>query len=152
MNRFTMITPIAAAPARVFDVSLLVEVHTESMGRSGERAVGGVTSGPLKLGDTVTWEARHFGLRWRLTSRITAYESPVEFVDEQISGPFLKWHHTHRFEPDGRGGTLMHDIVEFAAPLGPLGRIAELAVLNRYMARLIRIRNDYVKSAVEAAD
>ncbi|MFC7614400.1 hypothetical protein ACFQV2_13595 [Actinokineospora soli] len=68
MTRFEVITGIAAPPQRVFDVSLEVELHTASMADSGERAIGGVTSGRMELGDTVTWQAKHFGLRWRMTS------------------------------------------------------------------------------------
>jgi ligand-binding SRPBCC domain-containing protein len=152
MTRFEAITAIAAPPQRVFDVSLEIETHMASMARSGERVIGGVSSGRMKLGDTVTWQARHFGLRWRMTSLVSAYDPPGYFVDEQVTGPFKRWHHAHHFEPDGNGGTVMRDIVDFAAPLGPLGTIAEFIVLNRYMPRIIRIRNDHVKAAAEAAN
>lgn len=151
MTRFEAITAIAAPPQRVFDVSLEIETHMTSMAGSGERVIGGVSSGRMKLGDTVTWQARHFGLRWRMTSLISAYDPPGSFVDEQVTGPFKRWHHAHHFEPDGNGGTVMRDIVDFAAPLGPLGTIAEFVVLNRYMPRLIRLRNDHLKAAAEAA-
>lgn len=150
MTRFAARTHIAAPPQRVFDLSLRIETHTAAMAASGEHAVGGVTSGQLSLGDTVTWEARHFGLTWRLTSVISAFDRPVSFTDEQVSGPFRRWHHVHRFEPDGQGGTVMHDIVEFAAPLGPLGRIAEFAVLNRYLPGLIRMRNEHIGEAARS--
>ncbi|MCE6997986.1 SRPBCC family protein [Saccharothrix sp. S26] len=150
MTRFEVVTAVAAPPERVFAVSLDVEVHTGSMAASGERVVGGVTSGSLRDGDTVTWEARHFGVRWRMTSRISAYDPPRHFVDEQVRGPFRRWRHEHHFEPDGRGGTVMRDVVEFAAPLGPLGAVAELAVLNRYMPRLIATRNAHVKAVAES--
>jgi ligand-binding SRPBCC domain-containing protein len=152
MTGFEATTAIAAPPQRVFDVCLVIEVHTASMTESGEQAIGGVTSGRMKLGDTVTWQARHFGLRWRMTSLISAYDPPDYFVDEQMTGPFKRWCHAHHFEPDGKGGTLMRDVIDFAAPLGPLGIVAELTVLSRYMPRLIRIRNDHVKAAAEAAD
>jgi ligand-binding SRPBCC domain-containing protein len=151
MTRFEATTAIAAPPERVFDISLRVEVHTASMAGSGERAVAGVTSGRLRLGDTVTWQARHLGLRWRMTSVISACDPPGFFVDEQVRGPFRRWHHSHHFDADGNGGTVMRDIVEFAAPLGVLGTIAEAAVLNRYMPRLIRLRNDHIRRAAEAA-
>ncbi|MDT7790234.1 MAG: hypothetical protein QOF58_8653 [Pseudonocardiales bacterium] len=144
MTRFEVITEIAAPPRRVFDLSLDVGVHTASMAGSGERIIGGVTSGRMRLGDTVTWQARHFGLRWRMTSRITACDPPGYFVDEQVEGPFRWWRHEHHFEPDG-DGTLMRDVVEFAAPLGPLGRLAEWLVLDRYLARLIRMRNEHLR-------
>lgn len=151
MQRFEITTRVAAPPQRVFDLSLEVEVHTSSMAGSGERAVGGVTSGRLALGDTVTWQARHFGLRWRMTSRISACEPPGYFVDEQVAGPFARWHHAHHFEPDGTGGTVMRDVVAFAAPLGPLGIAAEWIALGWYMPRLIRLRNEHLRKAAETA-
>jgi ligand-binding SRPBCC domain-containing protein len=151
MTRFELVTGIAAPPERVFELSLLVRTHTDSMAGSGERAVAGVTSGSLRLGDTVTWQARHLGRSWRMTSVISACDPPHGFVDEQLEGPFARWHHAHRFADDGAGGTVMTDLVEFTAPLGPLGRIAELAVLDRYMPRLIRLRNDHLKRVAEKA-
>jgi ligand-binding SRPBCC domain-containing protein len=146
-----LITDIAAPAQRVFDVSLEIEVHTASMAGSAEQAIGGVTSGRMKLGDTVTWQAKHFGLRWRMTSLISACDPPGYFVDEQVKGPFKLWRHAHHFDPDGNGGTRMRDIVDFAAPLGPLGTLAELTLLTWYMPRLISVRNDHVKAAAEAA-
>ncbi|MFB4281873.1 cyclase [Nonomuraea sp. MTCD27] len=123
---------------------------------SREQAVAGVTSGQLSLGDRVTWRARHFGLTWHLTSTISACTPPSYFVDEQVSGPFRRWIHTHTFAstPDNETGTeatLMKDIVDFAAPAGPLGTIAEILVLRRYMTGLILQRNAYIKQLTEAA-
>ncbi|GGL57644.1 hypothetical protein GCM10014719_68850 [Planomonospora parontospora subsp. antibiotica] len=109
-----------------------------------------MTTGGLKLGDTVTWQARHFGIRWRMTSTISAYDRPGHFVDQQVSGPFKRWHHAHYFRPYGHGGTAMSDVIEFVAPLGPLGRIAELLALRRYMPHLIRVRNRYIRQVAEA--
>ncbi|WP_279579281.1 SRPBCC family protein [Fodinicola feengrottensis] len=84
-----------------------------------------------------------------MTSRISALTPPGYFVDEQVRGPFKRWHHAHHFEPDKQGGTLMRDVVDFAAPLGLLGAVAERAALNWYMPRLINIRNNHVKKIAE---
>ncbi|GAA3143046.1 hypothetical protein GCM10010466_37530 [Planomonospora alba] len=149
MPSFEIVTHVMAPPERVFDISLDVDVHTASMAGSSEIAVGGVTAGNLKLGDTVTWQARHFGIRWRMTSTISAYDRPGYFVDEQASGPFKRWYHAHYFRPYGNDGTVMSDVVEFAAPLGPLGRIAEILVLRHYMPKLILIRNQHIKQIAE---
>ncbi|MGV9295723.1 SRPBCC family protein [Amycolatopsis sp. NPDC003676] len=149
MTRFEVCTAIAAPPQCAFEVSLEIEIHLESRSGSGERVVGGVRSGRMRLGDTVTWQARHFGLRWQMTSLISVHEPPGRFVDEQVRGPFRRWRHEHRFEPDGNGGTLMRDTVDFAAPLGWLGRTAEAVALNRYLPKLIRIRNEQVKAVAE---
>ncbi len=118
------------------------------MGESGERAIAGVTSGTLTMGDSVTWEARHFGLPFRMTSKITAYERPSRFVDEQVQGPFACWWHEHRFQPS-EGGTLMTDVIRFNSPLGPFGALVDRAVLHRYMSRLITTRNAWLKTQLE---
>jgi ligand-binding SRPBCC domain-containing protein len=84
-----------------------------------------------------------------MTSRITALEAPHRFVDEQVRGPFARFRHEHRFEPSA-GGTRMVDEIEFRAPLGVLGVVAERLALARYLPRLIRERN--ASLAAELAD
>ncbi|MGW1376136.1 SRPBCC family protein [Streptomyces sp. NPDC002446] len=149
MQHFEVVTAVAAPPDQVFAVCLDVEAHTRSMADSSERAVGGKTRGELALGDTVTFQARHLGLTWRLKARITSYDRPRCFVDEQESGPFKRWRHAHLFEPDGAGGTIMRDVIDFASPLGPVGRIVDRLLLSRYMPHLIRIRNAYLASTFD---
>ena len=56
---------------------------------------------------------RRFPFRWR--SRITAWEPPHRFVDEQIRGPYRLWIHEHNFEVRD-GGTLVRDHVRYAVP------------------------------------
>jgi ligand-binding SRPBCC domain-containing protein len=141
---------IIKAPAEVcFDLSRSVDVHMASTDGSGERAVAGVISGMMNLGDTVTWEAVHFGVRQRLTSRITAFDRPRLFVDEMQRGAFKRWRHTHLFKPSD-GGTLMVDDVDYASPLGPLGSLADALFLESYMTRLLAARNDYIRKLAEA--
>ena len=54
---------------------------------------------------------------------IDQWDPPRRFVDTQLKGPYLHWHHTHDFEPDS-GGTLMRDTVRYAMRAGRLGEIA----------------------------
>ena len=49
-----------------------------------------------------------FPLRWR--SKITDWDPPARFVDEQVSGPYRLWIHEHRFE-ERNNGTLVRDHV-----------------------------------------
>lgn len=147
MPRIELATLLPATPERCFELSLSVDAHTASMADSGERAVAGVTSGVMGLGDTVTWRARHFGVRFTMTSAITAYESPHRFVDEQVSGPFRRWWHEHRFE-ETAAGTRMVDLVEFESPAGPIGRLADALFLTRYMTRLLDQRNAWLAGAL----
>jgi ligand-binding SRPBCC domain-containing protein len=143
-------TVIDAPAGACFDLSLSVDAHTASMQRSAERATGGVTSGAMKLGDTVTWRARHFGIVFRMTVAITEYEYPGRFVDEQLHGPFRRWRHEHTFTTAATGQTLMTDVAVFQSPLGPLGALADRLVLGHYLARLLRQRNAWLKTALEA--
>ena len=131
---------VQASPERCFDLARSIELHTHSTAATGERAIAGVTSGLIGLGEQVTWQARHFGVWQTLTSRITAYDRPRHFRDEQVRGAFASFTHDHFFTPDGAGGTVMRDVFTFRAPLGVLGRIVEWLVLTRYMRRLLETR------------
>ena len=149
MARFRVETELLGSADACFELSLSVDAHTASMKGSGERAVAGA-SGTMALGDTVTWQARHFGVRFRMTSAITAYEHPSRFVDEQVHGPFHRWWHEHTFIPQERERTLMIDSVEYEPPLGPVGAIVDRAFLGRYMRQLIQARNTWLKHTLEA--
>ena len=56
---------------------------------------------------------RGLSVCWR--TRITAWQPPRRFVDEQLRGPYRQWIHEHVFEPRD-GGTLCRDIVRYAVP------------------------------------
>jgi ligand-binding SRPBCC domain-containing protein len=139
---------IDASIERTFDLSLDLDLHAASMARSGERAVGGRRSGRIGHGEEVTWRARHFGAWWTMTSRITEYERPTRFVDEQVRGPFAMFRHAHRF-PDAGSTTEMIDEVWFEAPIPVVGRVGERILLERYVGRLIDRRNAHLAATAE---
>jgi ligand-binding SRPBCC domain-containing protein len=142
-------TRVAAPPARCFDLARDVDLHQRSTAASRERVVGGVTTGLVGAGDQVTWEATHFGVRQRLTSRVTEFDPPNRFVDEMVRGAFARFRHEHQFLAV-EGGTEMVDIFDYTSPLGPLGRLADGLFLRRYMTTLLRDRNAYLKRAAES--
>ena len=68
-----LLETIINAPIEVcFDTARSIDMHLESMHHTGERAIAGRTSGYIGAGETVTWRARHFGISFRMTVRITA--------------------------------------------------------------------------------
>ncbi len=149
MVRFEHDSLIPLGAQDAFELALDIDAHTGSMAGSGERAVAGVTTGIIGLGETVTWRARHFGIVWTMTTRISEWEPPVRFVDRQDRGPFKEFVHEHTFVAVD-GGTRVTDRVRFSAPLGVLGRLAEQLVLKRYIPRLIDVRNEFlIAEAVE---
>ncbi|HEX8652116.1 MAG TPA: SRPBCC family protein [Pyrinomonadaceae bacterium] len=141
-------TFIKAPPELCFDLARSVDVHMASTNHTGERAIGGITSGMMNLGDEVTWEGTHFRIRQHLTSRITAFDRPRMFVDEMQRGAFKHWRHTHLFEEQD-DGTLMIDDADYASPLGLLGRIFDKLLLESHMTRLLITRNNHIKKVAE---
>ncbi len=144
MPRLTIGTEIAAPAERCFDLSRSIDLHLESMVASRERAVVGVTSGLIGAGQEVSWEARHFGLTWRMTSRITDFDAPWRFMDEMVRGPFARFRHEHIFEPRG-GVTQMTDIIEFHLP----GWFFTNPGAKIYLRHLVLVRNAVIKSKAE---
>ena len=153
MVKLTELTIIHAPIERCFDLARSVEVHLAGNLHFGEAAIaaGGVTAGLIGLGERVTWQARHLGVRQRLTSEITAMERPRYFQDRMIRGTFSFLTHDHVFRSISGDETEMTDVFCFAAPLGFLGQLAEIAVLRRYMRSLLQERNGVLKQIAESS-
>lgn len=142
-------THIRAPRERVFDLARSIDAHQASTPGTSERAVAGVTSGLIGLGQEVTWRARHLGVTQHLTVRITAFDRPRHFQDVMLRGAFSRMCHDHYFDEQGPGETVMTDHFDFAAPLGPLGRLAETLFLTRHLRRFLETRNSLLKSWAE---
>jgi ligand-binding SRPBCC domain-containing protein len=149
MAHIRIVTHIAAPIERCFDLSRDIDFHTRSLAHTGERAVAGRTSGLIELGESVTWEARHLGVRQRLTSKITALARPAYFRDEMTAGAFRSFEHDHRFEVRD-GATVMTDEVVFRSPLGPLGWAVDYLFMTGYLRRLLEGRALAIKREAEA--
>ena len=146
--RIHLETEIAAPIERVFDLARDIDFHQRSLAYTGERAIAGRTSGLIELGESVTWRARQFRLPFKMTSRVTEFDRPFRFVDEQAGGPFKRFRHEHRFEPRS-SETLMVDEWEHEAPFGLLGRLVDRLVLERHMRGLLERRNAALKAEAE---
>jgi ligand-binding SRPBCC domain-containing protein len=79
------------------------------------------------------------GIPMHWMTEITHVEEPYYFVDEQRSGPYAFWHHQHRFQ-ETDGGVVMTDEVNYALPLGILGRVAHVVFVQRELNRIFDYR------------
>ena len=149
MPRIELTLLVAAPQSRCFDLARSIEAHVQSTTATGERAIGGRTTGLLGLGDEVTWRARHLGFSQDLTSRITAFERPLHFRDSMVRGAFARFDHDHYFE-SVNGDTLLRDVFDYRAPLGPLGWLAERLFLTAYMRRFLLTRMRALKALAES--
>jgi Uncharacterized conserved protein len=144
-------TRIAAPIERCFDLARSLDLHKDSMKESGEKAVAGKISGLLEQGETVTWQARHFGVLQKLTTLMTKVEHPFFFEDKMLKGAFRKMEHQHIFRTEGKV-TLMIDEFHYDVPAGFLGRLFDKLVLKNYMQQILQTRNEVIKRTAESED
>jgi ligand-binding SRPBCC domain-containing protein len=97
-----------------------------------------VTPGRIEMrpGTLIEYRLRLHRVPIRWLTRIERWEPGRRFVDVQVKGPYRLWHHTHEFEEDGEGGTIVLDRVRYALPLGPAGELARRAFVARDLARI----------------
>ena len=101
-----------------------------------ERSGQGIQEGAqvklrMKLGPVHhTWVARH-----------TKYIEGSLFQDEQVSGPFARWVHTHRMWPEPPSSSVLEDEVVYALPLGVAGRVAGGGMARRRLEQVFAYRH-----------
>lgn len=144
---------IRAPIEHCFDAARNIRLHPVTVWKhTKEKAVAGVTDGFIECGQTVTFEATHFGVRQRLTSEVTTYKRPIYFTDEMQTGAFRSMTHQHFFSSLDHEYTQMKDVLIFEAPFGVLGKMAERWVLESYMKRFLEYRNKRLKEWLENED
>jgi ligand-binding SRPBCC domain-containing protein len=148
MTRIQLFTKINAPIERCFDLSRSIDLHVSSTWKTKERAVAGRKNGLIEKGETVTWEATHFGVKQRLTTRIVEMNPPHYFSDEMTAGIFKSMYHEHRFEAHGQE-ILMNDDFCYETPYGILGWIFNLIILKRHLTTLLQERNEMIRNAAE---
>ncbi len=131
-----------------FDLSTSIDLHTLSTAKTKEKAIAGRTSGLIGMNETVTWQATHFFVRQKFTSKITAYNRPFHFRDEQQRGPFRLFEHDHFFSATDTG-TVMKDLLRFQSPAGFLGSMVDRLILTRYLRRFLTERNNMIRHFAE---
>ena len=105
-----------------------------------------ITRAPIEMrvGALIDYEISLLGVPMKWHTRIAEWQPNVRFVDEQLSGPYAYWHHTHAFEAEGNA-TLMHDTVNYREPFGMLGAAAHALFVARTLDRIF----DYRRTAIE---
>ncbi len=101
----------------------------------------------MRVGALIEYRLKLHGLPISWLTRIEEWEPGVRFVDQQLTGPYALWHHTHEFEPAEPaeptarpGATLMRDTVRYAIPYGPLGELAHRLFIRRDLERIFDFR------------
>ena len=104
---------------------------------------------PPRIGTTVVISIQSPIGRQRWTARYTAFDPPhatvtgteARFVDEQTAGPFKFWRQSHEFEAASDTTTRCIDVIDYAAPYGPLGAVADAVLIRHLICKMFAERH-----------
>jgi uncharacterized protein (TIGR01777 family) len=136
-------TPIEASPAQLFDW----HARPDAFGRLNPPWMDvRIENGGGRITDNQTVELSiPMGIirgKWVLRHR--DYDPPRKFADQQITGPFRNWLHTHRMMPDLDGApdrSVLSDEIDYALPFGPLGDLVAGKQIKRNLDQLFLWRH-----------
>ncbi len=91
------------------------------------------------------------GIRVHWVTEITQVKESYYFIDEQRFGPYALWHHQHHFK-EVQGGVEMTDEVNYALPLGLLGRLAHFIFVGHEVNRIFEHRYKVLEKFFKVAN
>jgi ligand-binding SRPBCC domain-containing protein len=144
MHLITLQTIIITDIKTCFDAARSIDLHLESTAQTREVVISHKKHGLCELGEFITWEGKHFGIRQRFTSEITKMESPYFFEDKMQKGAFKSFRHEHFFQ-ENTNQIIMTDHLFYEVPLGVLGKIFDGLILRKYLIDLLQKRNETIK-------
>lgn len=103
-------------------------------------------TGGIEPGSEVELSVPLGPFRTRWVARHGAARPGVEFCDEQVSGPFRRWRHVHRFEARSASECVLEDAIEFELPGGFLGRAIGEPMARRQIERTFTFRHQITAS------
>lgn len=103
---------------------------------------------PMEKGSLIDYTIRILGFPVHWRTLITSYNPPHGFVDEQIKGPYVIWHHRHRFK-DINGGTMIQDTIRYAIPLGIIGRFLNFIWIQKDLKDIFAYRKIIISNKFE---
>ena len=100
------------------------------------------TSGGINNGARTEFYLKAGPFRCRWIAEYGGLEPGRQFHDVQIAGPFASWKHTHIITPDGEDACILEDHIEYALPLGMIGRCLGGGMVRRDLERAFRYRHE----------
>ena len=100
----------------------------------------------MKPGALIDYRLRLRGIPIRWRTKISCWEPPYRFIDEQIRGPYKIWQHEHTFEDLG-DQTLVRDRVHY---LSPLSFITHPLMVTRDVRQIFEYRGQRLRAIFAA--
>lgn len=106
----------------------------------------------MRAGTLIDYRLRLHGIPIRWQTKITCWEPPLRFVDEQLRGPYRSWRHLHIFE-EVDGGCVVRDQVDYAVPGGRWGgQLLQLLIVRRNVEHIFQYRRNVLQRRFAAAE
>lgn len=102
----------------------------------------------MRQGALIQYQLSLYGIPFKWLTEISVWKPGVEFVDQQLSGPYAVWIHRHQFRAIDAHRTLIEDDVEYKLPLEPLGLVA-LPIVKRKLERIFSYREEQVAALLQ---
>jgi ligand-binding SRPBCC domain-containing protein len=99
---------------------------------------------PMKVGALIDYRISLYGVPFFWKTLITEWNPPYKFVDQQLKGPYVLWHHQHSFEQKD-GYTLMTDEVHFLSPGWFLEPLINKIFVERKVKEIFAYREERFK-------
>jgi len=148
MPTIHLTTFIAAPIERVFDLTRHLAIYKYLM-NGKEKFSSATASNLVNNGETITIQVKHFGkTRW-VTTKVTAFQKPSSFVQEQVKGDLLHFKHEHYFKKVDNG-TILIDLINFAGPRDVVGKIIGKTYLKKYLEKFFHRRNKIIQQYAES--
>jgi hypothetical protein len=93
----------------------------------------------MHSGTLIDYQIALFGVPFRWCTLIEEFEPELRFVDVQLKGPYRYWRHLHEFR-EVRGGTIVHDCVDYELPFGLLGEVVHNLFVQRQLRHIFAFR------------
>ena len=105
---------------------------------------------PMELNTKIDFSLKLNGIPFQWKSQITVWDPPAVFVDEQISGPYRQWIHTHRFS-ENEAGTAMEDHVSYSIPGWIVEPLIHTMIVRSRLERIFDYREAKLKEILGPA-
>ena len=80
--------------------------------------------------------------------KITTFQRPTLFVEEQVKGDLQNYKHEHHFK-QVENGTIIIDLLEFGTPKDIVGKIFGKVYFKKYLEELLRKRTELIRNYAE---
>jgi len=103
----------------------------------------GKNTSKIQQGTLIDYKFKIHGFPLTWTSKINSFQDEKQFIDEQVSGPYQKWVHTHNFY-EVKSGTLIKDEIVYKVPFGFFGKLIAGSFVKKDLRNIFNFRHKYI--------